>query len=504
MSGAVNFIGLGVAATRSWTNAGALLLLLLGIAACGGGGGQTPASPSSPSAPATPPQPPLSGRGTLIVSVLDPIGVPAAGARVIVQPVGGTTLYRETDATGQVELTVASGRSSVYATAPGFAGQGPDVDIASGATVRVSIATRPRVDQPAGGIANAFIDDVSADGRTVQVSLGLFAVNGVNGVDSFLSRAGKAQIEDCAPDPSNDITAVRADCVSGPAGFDAGYAGTGPSQEVYVEWTDGQGGFARSFETLLLLDQAPALATSDPADRRLLAAKYLLSLTSASAAGQRRVALGAFAADDVASGRYSALPQKPLTLFPLENPQLTTDGRSFFPIVDSLATLEGGAGALLPAVDRGLDFMGANAWSDGRGMVVIGSSADEGCGSASDCIGLREAVISKSKALGVHIVTIGLAGPGSAAQYESMNLLAQSDWGGAALWLADPAQFEAAVADAHAFLADLKPYVRVTFRIESPTAGAFAPGRTVLGKVYFEDCPWDCYQIALPFAVKIP
>jgi hypothetical protein len=112
--------------------------------------------------------------------------------------------------------------------------------------------------------------------------------------------------------------------------------------------------------------------------------------------------------------------------------------------------------------------------------------------------------MAKSKALGVRIITIGLAGSGSAARHESMNLLAQSDWGAASLWLDDPSQFAAAMADAHSFLGDRKPYVRVTFRIESPTAGAFAPGRTVLGKVRFEDCPWDCYEVIVPFAVKIP
>jgi hypothetical protein len=430
--------------------------------------------------------------------------MPAVGVAVIVQPVGGSTIYGATDAKGQAELLVPSGRSSVFASAREFAGQGPDVTIDSGATVRISIATRPWLERPVGGIANAFVDEVSADGRTLQVSLGILAVNALNGVETFLDRAGKARVEDCTPATSNDATGVQADCISGPAGFDAAYAGAEPSQETSVEWTDGQGGFASSFETLLLVDQAAALATADPADRRLFAAKYLLSLTDGVASGQKRALLGAFAADHAASGRYSALPQKPLALFPLENPRLTSDGRSLFTAVDSLAMLEGGAGALLSAVDKALDFMGANAWTGKRGIVVLGSGNDEVCGSGSDCVKFRDAVIAKSKALGIRIVTIGLTGSGTAAQHESMNLLAQSDWGGAALWLDDPSQFEVAVADAHSFMADLKPYVRVTFRIESPTPGAFASGRTVLGKVRFEDCPWDCYEVIVPFAVRIP
>jgi hypothetical protein len=472
-------------------------LLTLTMTACGdGGAGGGPAG--APGSGGT------VSSANLIVAVTDPIGMPAIGARVIVQPVGGSTRYGTTGPNGQAEIRVTPGRLSVYASAPEFAGSGPDVTLDSGATLKVSIATHPRVEVPAGGIANAFAEAVSADGRILQISLGIFPVNGANGVDTFVNRADKARIEDCVPDATNDAPGVQADCIKGPARFDASYAGGEPSQEISVEWTAGSGGSTSSFETLLLLDQSAGLATDDPADRRLFAAKYLLSQTHAAAAGQKRAMLGAFAADDAASGRYSALPQKPLTLFPLENPRLTSDGRSFFPIIDTLATLEGGAGVLLSAVDKALDFIGANAWTGGRGLVVVGSGADDACGSRSDCIEFRDAVIAKGRALGVRIVMIGIGGSGTAARHESMNLLAQSNWGGASLWLDDPSQFAAAVADAYSYLADVKPYVRATFRIESPTAGAFASGRTVLGKVRFEDCPWDCYGVTIPFAVQIP
>ena len=482
-----------------------IALLALAVTACGGGTGSSPGESTNSGGSAGG----ASGSGAapsgiLKIEVRDPIGLPAKVARVSVQPVGGNTLYGLTDADGRVEMRVPAGQLGVYASGPEYGGGAPDVKLGDRQTLEVLIQTRPRTDRPSGGVANAFADDVSADGRTVQISLGLLSVNASNGYDTFVDRANKARIESCVPDSANDLPAVRPDCISGPVGFDAAYAEAEPAQEVHVEWTDGQGGYARSFETLLLVDQSTALATADPADRRLAAAKYLLSLTDAVAAGQKRAILGAFAADDAASGRYSALPQKPLTLFPLENPQLTSDGRSLFAAVDSLAALEGGVGALLPAVDKALDFMGSRPSTGGRGIVVVSSGGDEGCGSASDCTELRDAVISKSRALGVHIVTIGFAGAGTAARHEPMNLLAQANWGGASLWLDDASQLPAAMADAYAFLADLKPYVRVTFRVESPTVGAFASGRTVLGKVRFEDCPWDCYEVTVPFAVKIP
>lgn len=479
---------------------GGWLLLMLGIAACSGGGDGPPAS-----TPTGPVSPTAVGSGTLVVTVLDPLGLPAVGATVVVSSGSGSTLDSTTDAKGQVRFQLAAIPRHVMAFGPEFVGYLHEVNIVDGATLRISLLTRPRTELPAGGIANAFVGDVSADGRTLQVSLGIFAVDATNDVYAWLTdQVGSARVEDCAPDTSNDANGVQADCIAGPAGFDAAYTGAEPSQETYVEWTAGQGAIASSFETTLLLDQSTALATADPADRRLFAAKYLLSLADGAVAGQKRAVLGAFAADAAASGLYSALPQKPLTLFPLENPQLTSDGRSFFPVVDSLATLEGGASALLSAVDRALDFMGVNAWNGRRGIVVVGSGIDEACGSSSDCAELRDRVITKSRALGVRIVTIGLSGSGTVAQLGSMNLLAQSDWGGAALWLDDPAQFGAALADAHSFLADRKPYVRTTFRIESPTPGAFVSGRTVLGTVRFQNCPWDCFTVSVPFAVKIP
>jgi hypothetical protein len=490
-----------------WQMPGAVLLMLA-MTACGGGtgdgsGGTPGTGTGSPGNPTGSIGNPTVSTGNLKVEVTDPIGMPAKFARVSLQSSFGGTLYNFTDANGTVEMRVPAGSWSIYASGPDYGGGASPVTIGDRQTLTVAIQTHPQVGWSAGAVANALVERVSSDGRVLELVLGFLPVNGNNGYDSFASGIGKARIEDCFPDAANDAPDLRADCIAGPAGFDAVYSGAVASSdpEPSLEWPSGTAG---SFELLLLLDQSTDLAANDPNDRRLFAAKYLLSLTGRDAAGQKRVMLGAFAADDAAAGRFSALPQKPLALFPLENPQLTADGRSFFPIVDTLGALEGGAGALLQAVDRGLDFMGAKAWTGRRGIVVVSSGTDEGCGSAGNCARLRDTVIARSKALGVRIVTIGLSGSGSAAPHESMNLLAQSDWGGASLWLEDPSQFGAAMADAQSFLADTKPSARVSFRLESPTPGAFASGRTVLGKVRFEDCPWDCNDVTVPFAVKIP
>jgi len=42
------------------------------------------------------------------------------------------------------------------------------------------------------------------------------------------------------------------------------------------------------------------------------------------------------------------------------------------------------------------------------------------------------------------------------------------------------------------------------FRIRSSGDATFQSGRTVLGTVHFETCPWDCKEFDVPFAVRIP
>lgn len=459
--------------------------LALTMVGCGGGAGGS----SNDSAAAS---------AELVVAVTDPLGMPAPGAKVTVQPLVGGTLYGDTGADGRVKLRVPPGQLRVFASAPEFGGTGPVMTVGNGETLTVSIVTQPRVDQSAGGIAGAKVVEMSPDGRALQLLLDIIAVDGFNDLASVST---EIEVEHCAPDVANDTPDVQPDCIAGPSGFDAGYGGSAADSVEMVSNGDLVFG---SFDTVLLLDQGADLAIIDPADRRLVAAKYLLSLTSDRGAGQQRSILGAFSADHAGSGRFSVLPQKPVTLFPLGNPGFTSDGRSLFPFVDSLSTQEGGAGALLPAIDKALDLLGGSAGTYNPAIVVVSSGRDDTCGPIEDCRRLRDALIARADAKGVRIVTIGPLRDGRPAEYETMNLLAQTRRAGAALWLDDPTQFGMAMVDAHSYLGDFKPFVRATFRLETPTAGAFVPGRTVLGKVRFEHCPWDCTEVVVPFAVKIP
>ncbi len=145
----------------------------------------------------------------------------------------------------------------------------------------------------------------------------------------------------CTPDAGNDLPHYRADCVSGADGFDAAYEGVADSLAVSTKYVDAPGPYtyATTYTAALLLDQSTHVVVDDPADARLFAAKYFLIYANTI----DPKLLAAFASDDTASRRLSLLPQKPVSLFPLENPRYPENGRSYFPTGDDLGVLEGGA-----------------------------------------------------------------------------------------------------------------------------------------------------------------
>jgi hypothetical protein len=312
------------------------------------------------------------------------------------------------------------------------------------------------------------------------------------------------RIAACTPDPTNDLPRFQPDCVSGADDFDSAYAGLQNGSALSlrrIEVQDRLGlGLGRpSYSAALLIDQGDPVITGDPDDRRLFAAKYFLSLGGPDS----MVALAAFAVDDRITNRFSPLPQQPVSLFPLENPQFTADGRSLFATVDQLGTLEGGATPLYSAIDRVLDFAAAGPRRDANAVVVVTNGVDDTCGSRAECREQRDAVVRKSRATGIRIVTIGL-GNAAAADHEALGRLAQGADGSAAFWIDDPSQLAMALGNTSEYLAESRDRLRATFRIQSEVPGAFERGRTILGQVSLEVCPFECNYTYIPFAIQIP
>jgi hypothetical protein len=474
---------------RDWYRT--LLLAAVGISVTGCSGSSGRGLDTGGNAAGTPP--PITkadGRGTVIVTATDVLGEPLAGAMVYIDSQWADEFKKAVaDSNGQAEIRDVIA-SSIYVKVygPDSFGLAPSRNLAAGTTLAVTVVAMP-TRGTAGGIARAWVPagGASDNGRTLEFSLEIVQVPTFG--EDFVHVTG------CIPDPTNDAPRFRPDCVGGADGFDASYEGVAVSVKKV-----GAAGHATPRTAALLVDQSTNIVVTDPADTRLFAAKYFLTLADASA----RTVLAAFSSDDPASGQFSLLPKKPVTIFPLENPQFTADGRSYFATVDQLGALEGGASPLFAAIDRTLDFAAADPQPGSKALVVVTNGRDDTCGTRSQCRSSLDALVQKSKATGVAIVTVGAGDSAGTADHEALGLLSQGTANGAAFWAPDPKQLTMVLGDVHSFLARSKDTLEVAFRIQSPVVGAFASGRTVIGQVSLEVCPFDCRYTVIPFVVQVP
>jgi hypothetical protein len=473
----------------------------VGLGGCGGGGGNGGASEPAIQSPDKMP----AGRGTVMVTVTDAFGAPVAGADVLIYSSwGGGDRRVVADANGHAEVSdMIATLTSVTAYGPDSYGFTPSQTLSPNGVLKFDVRVLPAAEST-GGITQAAVPagGVSADGRSLEFSLQIMQVPDPRLGEYWAWGTDAVRVMACTPDPGNDLPTFSPDCVSGPDGFDATYAGLANGAAISVKRVEAPGSYsvATAYTAALLLDQSAHVIVNDSADARLFAAKYFLTYANQGAPKL----LAAFASDDTASGQLSLLPQKPVTIFPVDGPQYTDDGRTLYSTVDSLATLEGGAAPLFTAVDRMLDFVAANKTRATNALVVVTDGHDDHCGSRAACQAVRDALIRKSAATGVAIVTVGLASATGDADHETLGLLAQGARHGGAFWAENPNQLPSILGNVHLDLSDLKDSLQATFRIESPVAGAFSSGRTVMGQVRLEVCPWDCIHTFIPFVVRIP
>jgi hypothetical protein len=449
-------------------------------------------------------------RSNLVITVSDQLGAPVSNARVrVVTHLGEfrTVTYPNgvTEATDVIgpSATIIAETADQYgsSTFPLTGGQ---------AAVNANVEVQPKA--PAtGGITRAHVvaGGVRDEGRTLEFRLGLLQVaNPVDGEfwpdEHWAEGSYNLHVADCVPDTANDGSRFRPDCVAGTEGFDASYAVLNGGKALTIGKSvvccyDPLS--APALSSTLLLDQSGAVASSDPGDHRLYAAKYFLTRGSR----DRRLGLAAFAAHDAATGQPALLPQQPLTIFPLENPVIGAAGRELFPTVDALGSLEGGGAPLYDALDRLIDYAAPGPEQIST-IVVVTDGRDTTCGNYSQCKARRDQVLQKSRDRKVSITTVGLSADPAGADYEALGALSQGSYerDRAAFWASDPRQLPAILRTALLNQQWPERRLEATFQIQAPTAGTFAPGRTVIGTVRLEYCPWDCFQIAVPFTVQIP
>jgi hypothetical protein len=465
-----------------------LACIMIGAVGCGGsgGGGGVGAGPGGPPDPTDPP----AGNTQVTVVARDAFGSPVPGANIVLFESKGTgflELSTVTDADGRAEIV--GGFEDVYAamlTATELFGisyepdRPADDQIAFEVTLHPSSALSP-------GIAQLSVTGSSADGRMLEFNARLYVVE---------SSASEHQDLEAWNIGAVGVLPCAADCIAGPADIDAGYQGT----TLAKDWVDPDP-VTDPLALSLLLDQGVSVAVTDPADRRLLAARYFQTRLGAN----DQVALAAFANDDDASGQSALLPNQPVTIFPTDNPAFTTDGRAYFPAIESLATLEGGSSPLHAALAGLIDFTASAAPPGSRRAVVALASGDASdCGNLADCRAAQDALDTQSAAANVSVVAVGLSGPTEPADRERLGPIAQFE-NGAVFWAQDATQVPTVFGRIPDIVGGRHGAVDVTIRLESPVGGAFASGNTVAGTLQVVICPWDCTELLdVPFGLHVP
>ena len=271
--------------------------LLLGAAGCGGSGynGGDP----GPGPPDPDPPPPPPGNTVLAVTALDVFGAPVQGASIGLLINSGTGFLEVstlTDANGRAELV--GGFDGVYAVilsttemkGASYSPIHPAED-----QIDFEVILHP-LSALTAGIGGLSITGSSANGRQLEFSARLYIVEGNAWSDPNVStdfeawNLGTVSVLPCEP----DIGSFAAGCVEGSAGFDASYQGSTLNQN----WVDPNPTSVPSAISLLL-DQGASLAMTDPADRRLLAAKYFQTRLGA----EDQMVLAAFAGRQREHGR---------------------------------------------------------------------------------------------------------------------------------------------------------------------------------------------------------
>ena len=426
-------------------------VLISVLAGCGGGGGSGSELPTA----------------SLTVAVSDVFGEPAEHAQVEVIALStGKTLKAGHRSAGRVRFArIPAGTASIHASDDplgdvALSGSSGHIELAGGAALDVNVALRPEGD-PFAAVRASWVEasGASADGGSVNMSFNLYSFTNVQGL----------YLVGCEPDDADDTPLFRSNCVKDPVAFDAPYDAPGFAELL---GTPVPGGAAAPFSVAVLLDQGRAISLNDSSDVRLFAVKYFLSMLQA----EDRVLLTAFASDD-AAGPRALLPHQPVSMLPDDvSPTFAASDRAMlFPLVDSLAALEGGASQLYAAIDRMLDFTAQNTLpGTRRAVVVCTTDADKTCGSADQCLSARQALVSKARATGVSIVVIGLGSESEPVDVVALSELAAGT-SGALLWTNYPRQLPALFRGLLQILDGSAETFVAHYRIQSLTDGVFRP-----------------------------
>ena len=483
----------------------AVLLLAVGLAACGGGGG-TP----SPSAP----QPDAVATGSLTVMVTDPQGEPLANAMVTVYDGQQTVVIgtAASDQDGMVTFKAVPSTALVYVSHPlGYC----RIEVAdvrqAGSTAVTAIV------QPASPVTVALhpvtvvAGSTSADGTELELHVAIVASEKSRFVPSSYGSYAASQptpylrLDDCIVwldslrttpacvyESSGRVAA--ADFSFDPVGTPAAPAARGP------------------YSALLLLDQSRRVADYDPYDLRTLAAKHFIRRARSSTQADL-VAVAGFAGQGGDASRPPLLQQLPLWAPPHTATVFSADRFAQEAAVDTLRPLVGGTAPVFDALGAALTLTAAQAPATGRRAVValLGGGDDSGLSESQ-----RQAALASLRQqqadTGIQVVLVAGRLDGDSVERRNLAELAAAlrapiiysgypkDWRetGDGLYLALDLAADLLAGSA-------LPSVEAVFRMKSDQPGGFQSGPTLHGTLWIESdlCPMGCAELPLEFAVDI-
>ena len=201
----------------------------------------------------------------------------------------------------------------------------------------------------------------------------------------------------------------------------------------------------------------------------------------------------------------SLLPEQPVTFYPLQSPGLISPDEALLGDLDAQGSLEGGATPLFESFAQVRQFLEDNVSvpvGTRRWIVVLADGRDDTCGDRASCLAGLQSAVDSVQSGGVNVLTIGLQS--GADQGDQRDLSRLTEYSGLSLWVKDPNQLGIVFDTLRGVLAGTAPTQSALFRLESSTAGAFQSGRTVRGRLRFEECPFDCSTMEFPISVRIP
>lgn len=500
-----------------WHIHAALIAVAISLSACGGGdgpgsaGGPTPSGGDLPSGGSG-----STGTGSIRVKVTDALGESVAGASVWVSATDTSSL---TGPDGTVQFDdVPAGSSRVCAIHPvrGHTCSAPDpVMVENGKLLELSrrLEQVPWIDGVAATVLSATVEPggVSPDGRTLDVTLRTLVVGpeykGSWFVDGNDWGYNRVQVYDCTARTDDELAELGPRCIRGVDGSDASYSFRQVINPGAVKTIRGP---AVPWAVGLLIEQSDSGLSPHwrPNDPRLFVAKlfsdWLLPGTP--------LLLAAFASDEP-SGVASNLPQRPVTFFPVESPAFLTNRRQGIAVLNDLSGQVGGGAPLYQAIASGIEFMAAHAPAGRqRALVVLADGADTTCGTPAQCAALRREIITRASDAAVQLFIVG--GPSNdctpdwcvtdPSDTQPLQLLARE--GGFPIVVAAQPALIAPMQLVRQWISGEMMVQDVSLRLTSETAGAFAPGATVMGKLTganASQCPMGCEVHELIFSVEI-